>query len=80
MKTPSGLSRRCTPAATPGRSGNVAHHVCRQDRVGAAMLGDDVVGKLAVEERADGADAMTARDFGDVRRRLDAEMAHAALP
>ena len=79
MKTPSGLSSRADAGGDPREIGNVAHHVRRKNRVGAAMFGDDVVGELAVEERADRVDAAAARHFGDVDRRLDAQMTDAAL-
>jgi len=46
----------------------------------AAVLGDDVIGELAVEEGANGVYALGARDFGDIGRRLDAKMAQSALP
>ena len=59
--------------------GDVAHHIGGEDGVGAAMFGDDVVGKFAIEESADGADAAAARDVGDIDGRLDAEMTDAAL-
>ena len=78
MKTPSRLEQALHAGGDARQVRNVAHHVRRQNRVGVAMLGDDVVGQLAIEERADGADAVAARDIGDIGRRLDPEMADAA--
>ncbi len=62
-----------------GQIGDMAHHVSGEHRVGAAVLGNDVLGELAIEEGADGADAEAARDIGDIDRRLNAEMAHPAF-
>src|SRR5262249_12487011 len=59
--------------------GNVTHDIGGKHDVGAAMLGDDVFGELAIEEVADGADAAVSRDVRDVHRWLDAEMADTAL-
>src|SRR5262249_55788027 len=62
-----------------GQIGNVAHHIRRQDRIGATVLDGDVVGEFAIEKSANGGYALSARNFGDIGRRLDAEVTQAAV-
>ena len=73
-----GLSRRCTPAATPGKSG--MWHMTFAAKMASAWPCSATISsaRLRSKKALIVVNAVTTRDIRDVGRRLDAEMPHAA--